>query len=566
MSNDLRTLQDNFQEIYHAAHNSETGNLALVANYSGTRIYDATKGWGRLWSWFYQLASPILGKTTRLEKIKTAIEHTQTIFNRHLCLITSHVKEYENYLHKLSKGYEVSELQIFSSRSAITSWNAATKPFIKLLKDVKYENLRQIFNFSLGNPDFHRFKIVQKIINFEGILHAPLPLEVFEKGARGKKLSDSDFKLLRHWIQSINYSGCTLHCLHGTLQAIIEELNLQQLPDCDAKADLLKLEILLQANGCKLFEKEDPKYMRWRESLQKGAEIPFNGSYLILGEQIGKKVVGIDHFLVFEIQNNPHHVLIVGHHQSALALRQEQHRLEQTEKLDPIPFVGIYDEGRWALMPKLTSLPKIKWVSTGRTIAKEDEKYLRPISELVKWFVEGNYTPQNFSPNSLMFDSAGQIKLLKPAPKGPFDFNALQDFILRCAAGNLTVFQYLMTLSGLDKHACAKFYQQIIAHALQGKMAAPHVLAGIYAIGDHKIVDRGAVLQQEVVNSKNRCITALAEHFPDKTPNELEKVVSDLFIQKYVQSKAAGILWPNFEDELVQNYITTAKVPLFPVK
>lgn len=84
--------------MYHALHSPEQRSLNLVANYSGTRIYDSRVGWGRLWRIFYAISDRIGKQDWRFDRMKSAILYTHELFHKQLPFVQEHVSNYEHYL------------------------------------------------------------------------------------------------------------------------------------------------------------------------------------------------------------------------------------------------------------------------------------------------------------------------------------------------------------------------------------------------------------------------------------------------------------------------------------
>ena len=108
--------------------------LYLVANLSGTRIYDSTRGWGRLWRWFYRIIDRLTLQNYRLSKLQQAVEYTHRIFQEQLISLRQHMTCYETYLQKAGGGYEIIEGPVHDARKGIRLWNQSTLPFVKLMR------------------------------------------------------------------------------------------------------------------------------------------------------------------------------------------------------------------------------------------------------------------------------------------------------------------------------------------------------------------------------------------------------------------------------------------------
>ncbi|HEV8052141.1 MAG TPA: hypothetical protein VGP47_06585, partial [Parachlamydiaceae bacterium] len=125
----MHLVESNFREIYHALKYPGEQQFPLVANLSGTRIYDSRYCWGRIWRWFYQLTAWTTGSRHLQESaLKLAILRTHSLFHQEMAKVQLPLKSYLDYLHVCAKGYIVREGTFFPARSLITNWNASTKP------------------------------------------------------------------------------------------------------------------------------------------------------------------------------------------------------------------------------------------------------------------------------------------------------------------------------------------------------------------------------------------------------------------------------------------------------
>lgn len=549
MSLHLGPVKDNFREISHAIYRNNE-KLSLVANFSGTRIYDSGCGWGKIWQWFYSIVECLAGRGIWLSKLKTAILNTHAQFQQKLPLISAHATQYARYLKKSCNGYAVNENDFFAARKAITEWNHATSRFIKIAANPKQVKLSQLFNLCFDHasaevfsfPEYRALKRYQKIIDLEGFTNGPLPLGQLEKAFLGKMLNESDQSVLKKWVRKINLSSCTVRQLHAALRAIQEELT----QPGEERPNLGKMELCLEEYGCTLFKQPDPRHLHWRNQIQPGVQID---SEFILGEQIGKKPVGFDEFKIYDVDNYEDLVLIIGHNEAVLEMRQIKHSRENYA-IEPVQFLGLDTRGRWAVMEKLQPLNGQEWTSH-TTLTRGDRQRSEKIVNLLKWLVEEEQTPQNFSPYTLMFDQNFQLKSLKPTLPGDFDYNALEDFAFQYASGNPIVFQHLMEASGLSRHQTAEFYYEVVEYALKGEAFDIDDLGGIYNVTDQKVIDRGLSLQTDILQIRRKCCLEILKNNPQEDPQKIQNQVNDLLFKCYKKTKAAGLLWPTLQSEVM---------------
>lgn len=557
----INTLQGNLQEIYHAAKMSASHQIHLVANPFGTRLYYSSQGWGRMWRWFYMVAETFFNQRgLRISKIKKAVLYTYALFQKNLKLIQENSSCYQNYLIKTSQGYATNENELFLVRKNITLWNQATRPFVKAAINEQREIIEKLFRFCqikpaeqntpiFAYPQFEMLKQCQKIINLEGILNGALPLEIFEKISKNKRLSDSDFKDLDKWIKKLNQSSCSVRIVHQAIQAIIAIINSQNQENSD-QADLIRLESMLDKRGCTLFQQDDAKFLQWRNTLAKGSKLILDGKEITLSDQLGRKILGNDRFLSFSIVEMPDFVVLTGNNEAILGLKKSQHLPENGYGVEPIQISEIYDRGRWTLVERLKPLNSYAW-SSSNTLSNQDQFFSKPLVHLIKWLIQQKQTPDYFTPKYLMINPKQQLKSLRPTTKKEFDFNALEDFAFQCSSGNLTIFQHLMEASGLYNHLSTKFYHEVISNALKDDKSHPEDLAGIYNIDDPKVVDRAVKLAHDVLMLKQHCCFNILEKHPEKKVQQVEQSVNKAILRCHQENRSAGTLWPTLLESVL---------------
>lgn len=542
-------IRDNFQEIYHAVQSKEGHGLALVANFSGTRIYDSTCGWGRLWRWFYRVADWLCVGNLRFEKLKSAIVYTHRQFQSQLPYIQKHVDKYETYLTAAGEGYRVDEEDCHASRRAITLWYTSYSPFIRSMKTLEHPKLERLFRLCFPDKDVEALwtcsamesvEACHWMIDLEGIVQGPMPLEVFKKFLREKPLNAIDDRTLEKWVKKLNQNPSCVHIVHEAIKAISSRYISKKK---EQKVGFADLERFLEDKGCEVFRQLDPEHISWRKQLKQKSEISMNGEKWILGSQIVSAKSKTENTLVFSLANHPQYIFLTAQNRAALGIRRCRQTLENGFGVEPAQMLDIFDDGRWAVMERLQPLNSRVWSRTNSCFNQEDQRILDQLAGLLSWLVKQKATPAHFSSEFIMFDRQYCLKALKPTTKQPFDFNALEDFAYQCAGGNLSAFQYLMTKSGLSRHPIAGFYHVLVEEALQGNATSVEDLACIYKIVDPKIVDRGIQLIHDLLALRDKlCLKARQEH-PDRNLNEIEKDISGCILKRYRESKAAGIFW-----------------------
>lgn len=559
MTGQSSILRDNLQEIEHAVRNRQGCGLRLVANFFGNRIYDSSRGWGRLWVWFYRFVDWVQHKNNdlRLDRLKQAIVNTHNLFQSQLPQIENHIASYESYLRQAGSGYSVLENQFHAARSAIIFWNQSYAPFLRLMKQVNCPKLEKLFRLSFegrssqsdaavlwANPFAEQLKAFQKVIDVEGLSCGPLPLEVFKKILRKKPLNSIDNKNLDRWIGKISKVPGCVNRVHGMLLAVATRYSKAGKED-GKHADWVVLEAFLEDKGCSVFQQQDPKHILWQQALKKGMILSQGDEEFVLAHEILPSASGSENTRVFALEKPSAQVLLAPQNKTALAIRRFRGSAGNGFAVEPAKILGIFDDGRWGTMERLQPLGSRKWASAFGSLSPEDISLVNVLAGLLEWLVKKNCTPSNFSSKTIMFDAQYRLKALKLTEKREFDFNALEDFALECSAGNAAVFQYLMSTSGMAKHPVANFYYELISHAFRGDETAVEDLASIYKIGDPKVVDRGTALVQEALALRSQICMKIREERPDQDPKAIKKAVGSTILSCYASSKGCGILWPS---------------------
>jgi len=558
-------LRDNFQEIYHAVHTSGPHTLPLVANFSGTRIYNARTGWGRFWRWFYQVVD-WTGQNWRLAKLKQAIIHTHTLFHEQMATIKPSLVHYQDYLMRAGKSYEVHEKEYFNSRKAIAKLCESTFPFIKMMNDLhhpRFEKLlkscfkpNKLSSTLFSSPEIEPLRVYRRIIRIESITQSPLPLAIFKKVFKGKIITPEENKELEKWAKKINKANLPPSKVHHALTTAI---SLYNPPQTSPERNLMALEALLEDKGCTCFQQIDPHHFEWQQQLKRGFVVSHRGIEYTLGSEINPSISDNDQMRVFPIQENPKLVALIAHNRVILALKYFRGRSEDIFGLESASLLSVSEDGRFALMERLQTLDQISWKSTQERLYEDDKPKLEAIIKFLRLLFKQNHMPAKLSTNLLAFDDRDQLKALKTTPKQPFDFNTLEDFVFACAQGNKTIFKHLMKASWLSKHEMAKYYQKTIVDTLKGDMTSEDISGRIYKIDNPKVIDRSIALRDEILRLHQQLLTQFRQLFPNKDPRELNRQIRDSILACYKASKAAGKLWHTLPQDVLENLYETMK-------
>ncbi len=565
MSWQATLLRDNFQEIYHSLHASKVGTVNLIANFSGRRVYDSTRGWGRIWLWFYRIVDWLTQTDMRLEKLKKAILTTYAIFHRQLPAIEKHGAAYESYLKLAGNGYAVVEDKYHAARRAILFWNRSYAPFLKLMQRIHSPKLEKLFRLTFKgrkqpaapadlwiDPEAAKLKACRHVIDVEGMTGGPLPLEVFKKIFKKKPLNAIDGKNLNRWISKINKVPDSVRHVHGMACAIAERY--AKGAEGEQHPQWAILESFLEDKGCTVFQQQDAKHTQWRRSLKNGTVLKGKRISYVLGRELLSSDASSDNTRVFALERPLGQVLLAAQNRSALALRSFKRQPGNDFAIEPVQLLDVDVNGLWATMEQLRDFGSRTWMSGHNGISGEDRPLLNSLTAFLSSMVKHNCTPAGFSTKEIMFDSLYRLRSLRIMRKDSFDFNALEDFTRECAGGNAAVFQHLMSESGLAKHPAARFYCELLANALKGDETAVEDLAGMHKIGDPKVVDRGTALIREVLALRSQLSMKMYLERPNIDLKAIRSTVESLILSCHLATKCYGTLWPTLGKEVIDRF------------
>jgi hypothetical protein len=510
---------------------------ALTANFSGTRVYDSTRGWGRLWRWFYGVINRLTFKNFQLEKLKQSINHTHHLFQQQLILLRQNISSYENYLKQSGSGYEINESLIHPIRQQIQLWNQSTLPFIKLIRNGHCDKLNQLFKLCFGEsleysilwdvPYSLVSESIANLIDIEGVIQGPMPLEVFKKILKNKPLNLLDSKALEKWIRKINQCPY-VDKVNGALVAIVN----RYLPrEMDKSTQVIRLKIFLEEKGCDVFRQDDLEHLKWRNEVKNGTMLSHGNLQWEIEASIPSLKLEGDKTLIFTLKNSSK-VLLIGQNVSVLGMRALRLKDFKDCAIQPAS-LEIYEEGRWAVMEWMCSLESRQWLTPqgNNSLHPSDLALANELSKLIERSIKQQTTPSNFCSASLMYDQNQKLRMLKPMVDKAFDFNALKEFAIACAAGNQAVLKYIMIKSGLADHPVCVFYRELIKNALEGDETSIDDMAGIYKILDPRVVEKGAILVKEMLAVRDERSLKMRQKYPYKeTKLILKEVNSELML------------------------------------
>lgn len=561
---DLSLMRSNLQAIYSVAHQPINEAPELVANFSG-RIYSTADCWGRIWKYIIlRVISWFVGNIQE-RLLKEALLKTHEVFRENLVKIQFYNKQYESYLKQLLSGRPCDEEECGPIRDAITNWNDATRPFLKLIKREGTDHILEIFRHNLGmqpstpcdffettsskvfssppaiaqpgedeqkaaeemlvvlpynfrqEPLFNTAQLdacvnFQRFIDFQGLFPESEPHVLFEALGRlsctAKSMPADHRRKIEQFIKRLNEmvenQEISIGFLHRFLKGIVENLN-------EPDADLTQLEVRLIERGCTLFDTDDADQIQRRDNLKKGDVIKFNDNGTIrdieLGDELGAKTDGINRNRIFVEANDKERAILVSNNQVVLNLKNAMRKLYKAGhgKLNAMRIYAVDARGRYAIVERLHRplLGAIAWRSQD-SLDPDDQRGAQGLMEIIKNLLDADETPAFFSPKYLMFDAKNILRCSKIPFKKPLNFVALEDAALALAPKTRAVYKYIIKEAGLTNHRYAKFYRKMFNNALAGTTTPAKDVGARQGKGitDPRVIDRGQALYDAVVTLK----------------------------------------------------------------
>jgi hypothetical protein len=572
MSSDLSLMRSNLQEIYSVVHQKDPQPPYLVANLCGTRLYDPEFGWGRFWSWCYNMLHCFTGDSLKLRKISQAMQVTDQIFKDHLPEILNNVNTYKEYLQNATNGYPVKEGDYFAARYIITLWNDYTRSFLKLMNSKNrvlvdiltlfpgIDPTKDVFDqpFKIRADLLKSLYQYQNIIDLEGWLGGPLPLETMTRVAAGKKVAESDLTEFRKFAGKVDKIAGEIDLLtiHRPCRSVIEHA-LGDAADAETvRRQVGELELKIYDSDCTtVFKKCDPKHDQWRKGLQPGDQITINDKVLILKERIGAKA-GEDLNHIYNLAKDQ--VALIGFNRAILSIKDRM-LVNYKGSIPVVQFLEVDARGRCAVMEKLCSLDSINWTTTGKELTEEDRIRCEPILNQLRHLVEIDRTPTHFAPRYLGFDKQGQLKCLRITQDDHFNFVALEDFVYKVSKGNKMVFKYIMQESGLTDNLNGRYLQLMVTDAIKLPLNEKGRDAGDVGdtkgsgITDSRVVDHAKLLCQRIREMKVALHEKLKKEHAETAkrcatlPSIYENAIRMALTKQYTISGACGTLWHTME-------------------
>ncbi len=560
------TLTGNLQELYGLELAKKSSYHQVVPGLWGNRIYYSEVGWGKILKIVYAVWTFFFGSRSVIEKLRKAIRYTERAFERQFKNLEKHFSSYQSSLVLLLEEDCYFDPKIYAKeRWIFTRWHDSSAPFIRMVVRGESPKIDRLFKRLIGKsasgstskfkqiPNYEEIQSYQKIINVVRQIPEKPPLAALKKLAWKKQLFQEEEKAMKVWIGSIHSLGNKMKVttFHKGMKSLVKHVERMHRTQYVRKPRVDDLELELAKYGLNIFRQKDPKYMKWCESLKAGDELNIRGKkYPIEDELTSCKME--NKLRVYTVKNNPNKVIVVGQNRVILSIKKRGAQ-EFSWGIRPVHWFEVSSDGRFAIVEKLKiAVSKRRWLSN-ESIHLDDLLLLKPIADQVSWFIEQNAVPKNLDSSNLMYSQMNSLKSTKILMKGEFNYPKLVDFCKKCANGNLTVYKYLMSETGLSNHSYQKYFQEVIKRTLEGKDDLAEDIGALqqFQITDYPVIEKGKLFKKLVVKLQKKCMRKLLDKYTIKNPLSVAKEVAKQIYKEYVQGKYVCSLWPKMNKRVV---------------
>lgn len=476
-------LSRNLQEIYSVLPQCKEGCIPLVSNFWGTHVYNATCGWGRLWTLFYD----IFFRFAHLKdnNLKKSLVNTYKIFLRVIPSIESDIKVYQ----KLLSNYMVTGTQEGAyplAKERISYWSHRILPFLHKSTTTNYAHIIQGLLIHFEASTYKNITALltrySHISNLEDAMHGCVPPELLQWIYPRSSTTDMEDRNLQEWLQKVNSHGTAVNTniFHEALKSLHNHaVDFLKPKKGDALPSLGSIEWKLQTFGCEQFKQGDKAHINWRDGLRPGDAVYCNGKAYILEKRLSNHSISEDYIHTYTLKNNPDKVIKIGNNKSIL-LMIKKIPVYQLGEISTSSFSEVDADGTCALMPLYQSAINNKEISGAIVLAIKD-------------MLAQDYCPQGFCAKYLVNDF-GTLRYLGHLHRAPFDYNLLEQFIYDVSGGDRVLFKNIMEVSGLFKHRTARFYQAIVKKGLLNPPVDIKLIACNFDIESQQLLKRAEEL------------------------------------------------------------------------
>jgi len=487
MSFSIENLGANFQEVFHAFQINGKADTPLVSNIFGTRIYDSTVGWGRLWRYFYGIIKFLSGQDLEKSRLLQAIEKTNTVYQEYFKANLKELDEFKDLIKKKSEKTDFDEKKYKKIKTSLTYWNHHTSQFVEWINTKHNKQISTFFNKeALKVYSSNALQQFQSVVDLENICKKDLPYfilrKIFKKNCLDKKenssLDEKDEIILKKFIDTLNNIEYTpINLIHRALNCLCPLF----INDNHSKT-VKEVILFLETKGCD-FQKIDPKQKAFQDQLKTGDLVKIGKNIYRLKKEITSPKKS-KRRRVYTIDGDDDHVIRINENSATSIYDNSAPTTTGHELLAQIK--EISSDGKMALVERLYpfEIPS-DWVDKTE-LCDVDIKLIEYISWWVKQFIDTKKIPKDFSAevfeHEIFLHRQNRVKLpYKIKDETLFDIAPIEETIWNFVKKNHVIYGEIARSSGLYETNEAYYYKKLFYSSLEFADATPPISYEVFS-------------------------------------------------------------------------------------
>lgn len=573
------TLTQNLQELYALELTAESKYYQVVPSLWGNNIYYSETGWGKVLKVIYAVDTFFFGAKLIITNVENSLRYTQETFALQCKEMQTYVLEYQTLLGSLVEANASFDIEAYEKAQwQLAKWCDSTVPFIRLIKKQpeKIDKLfLRFFNLPASAPQsiFNDVSLYEKMLRYKRIIELVRqipdflpPFFILFKLLKQSTLLQEEERLLKDWIEKIDYEEIKILTLHKGLAAFVDHIQECHLSEYmqGQKLSVEDLEFALSQRGLNIFCQKDRQLQKWADSLKEGDELESRGKKYVIDKEMisGKRE---NQMRVYQLQENSKQLVTIAPNRVLLALKKKAAQ-ELSWGVRSMEWFHVSDDGRFAIIERLKiAISNIHWMSQ-ESLNQNDLRILQPLLNQVIWFIEQKATPKNLDTTYLMYDQENNcLKSTKTVfkdevtfKKGEEQFNypLLVEFCKQCANGNLTVYKYLVNETQLcGKHlnfnSYYSYFKEVLQKTLARESIPPAEVAALRGISNTFVIRKAETLQKEIVALHRECIEKILRTHQVPNPDFLPNNVSQHILEEFRKGNYICSLWPLMAEKVI---------------
>lgn len=536
MTFSLEMLQANLVELdaWARTSSSETSVDDLIPNKDGTRLYLKSHFMGRIWKFYWNVVEYVT-KVDEVESLrKNTLEKVVKTFKE---IHQGAIEDDGVFLKQLIDGPERAKLSYedrVDLKMRIFNYYYLIRPFWALSKVQLPEKVNAVIGSIFEGLDKTKKLLSQRFVIVESLTGQMFPLQVMQKLATSERLTRLDRVTLSSYIDRLKVPKkrfffvedeepekyvVKVRFFHKLLNGLIQYVD-QHEPTISL--NLVALETKLREEGLRIFQQEDPEYMRWRNSL-KGKKFKIGDQEYTVGDKFGAKLVGKDNYLHYEIEGKPSVLLRTGTNEAILGIEYMVIKVTQYA-IKYINFIHIDPKGRFVIIEKVVNTLE----EIAQTYLKKPRnlRILYPLMDIVACLNQLNSSPERLPIKEIGFTNLGQLRTyrwLKETSRNPV---LIEDFVNQCSLGNALMRSLLIRGAGMQVTAAMKFYDSVMENTLNNSCLAIFRARVRHFEFDSELNEKGQEFAKRVTLAKRDIKNQLTEKYIIIDLEKLDRMIN----------------------------------------